>query len=190
MSVADIRQSPGATAAAPPPESVPVVHVVQGQLLRGADVVHASGRFTTPALDADALVWPRSVPGPAFDVPVAEIVDLLVATGARLRADPDGVLAEALDRLVPISTLPRAVLENAYAALWRSFERERVQAQVDLELGGADVLDGWREVVLPGGRVAGCGPSRRGSCTSWPGTPRASPPPRWCAARSPRVSTC
>ncbi|GAA2409587.1 acyl-CoA reductase [Actinomadura vinacea] len=139
------------TAGAP----VPVLHVVQGAVDRGSDLRHgrAGAGFTTPALDLDRLVWPRSEPGPAFEVPVREIVDLLVATGERLRDDAGGVLAEALEHMVEVNPLPREVLERAYARLWRSFQRPQIQAQIDNELGGADVLDGWREVALPDGRV-------------------------------------
>lgn len=45
-------------------------------------------------------------------------------------------------------------MERAYAVLWRSFQRPGLYAQIDHELGGADVLDGWREVRLPDDRIA------------------------------------
>jgi hypothetical protein len=140
------------TAAAP----VAVVHVIRGEVDEGPHVGHGrpGAAFTAPALDLDRLVWPRTEPGPAFQTPTAEIVDLLVATGDALRADRDGLLAEALDRMTTVSPLPAEVLERAYAVLWRSFRRPALQAQIDHELGGADVLDGWREVRLPEGRVA------------------------------------
>ncbi|MFK0288083.1 acyl-CoA reductase [Streptomyces sp. NPDC090499] len=144
---------------APEPETdapAAVVHVVRGEVDHGPHNAHGrpGAAFTAPALDLDRLVWPRTEPGPAFHVPTAEIVDLLVATGEALKADRDGLLAEALDRMVRVSPLPGEVLERAYAALWRSFGRPGLYAQIDHELGGADVLDGWREVRLPGGRVA------------------------------------
>ncbi|WP_328688831.1 long-chain-fatty-acyl-CoA reductase [Streptomyces phaeochromogenes] len=133
-----------------------VVHVVRGEVDQAPPVGHGRGdsAFTAPALDLDRLVWPRTEPGPAFDVPSAEIVDLLVETGEALKADREGLLAEALDRMVRISPLPAEVLERAYAVLWRSFQRTNLHAQIDHELGGADVLDGWREVRLPEGRIA------------------------------------
>ena len=78
--------------------AVRVPHVVKGERLTGADCEYgrAGARFATPALDLNALVWPRNVPGPAFDVPVAEIIDLLVQVGDWLRSDPEGLLEEAL----------------------------------------------------------------------------------------------
>jgi hypothetical protein len=98
-------------------------------------------------------VWSRREPGPAFDVPLAEIMDVLVQTGERLTRDPDGLLAQALEASARTSPLPRDVLERSYASLGRVFNRRSMQFQVDAELGGADVLDGWREVKdAPSGR--------------------------------------
>src|SRR5260221_165382 len=79
--------------------AVPVCHVIKGATLVGAGVEYgpAHARFATPGLDLDALVWPRNEPGPAFHVPVAEIMDVLVATGRWLTDDPHGLLAEALE---------------------------------------------------------------------------------------------
>ena len=113
----------------------------------------ARSRFATPALDLDELVWPRREPGPAFDVPLAEIIDVLVATGDRLTRDPDGLLAEALEHSARTSPLPREVLERSFAASAASSTAASMEFQVQQELGGADVLDGWREVTArPSGR--------------------------------------
>lgn len=136
-------------------KSVPVCHVIKGETVFGTALEYgpARARFATPALDLDALVWPRREPGPAFDVPLAEIMDVLVATGDRLTRDPDGLLAEALEYSVLTSPLPRGVLERSYASLGRIFNRTSMEFQVKQELGGADVLDGWREVNdAPSGR--------------------------------------
>jgi hypothetical protein len=133
-----------------------VTHFMQGAAVHGADLMYGRGgtAFSTPALDLDRLVWSRAEPGPAFDLPISEIMDLLVETGEQLKSDSQGLLAAALERMVLVSPLPREVLENAYSTLWRTFRRPGLQAQIDNELGGPDVLDGWREVSLPEGRVA------------------------------------
>jgi hypothetical protein len=95
-------------------------------------------------------------PGPAFDVPLAEIIDVPVATGDWIRRDPQGLMAEALECMARSSALPRSVLERSYASLHRIFDRASMEFQVRNELGGPDVLDGWREVVTPRGRRVQC----------------------------------
>lgn len=134
---------------------VPVCHVIKGETVTGSDLEFgpAHARFATPKLDLNALVWPRQEPGPAFDVPLSEIMDLLVDTGRWLTADPKGLVAEALEFSVRTSPLPRDVLERSYATLGRIFDRHSMEFQVREELGGPDVLDGWREVKgAPSGR--------------------------------------
>lgn len=134
----------------PPP--LPVPHIVKGESVHGVEQNY--GRFATPRLDLDAMVWPRSEQAPARDVPVAEIIDVLVALGERLTKDPDGSLAEALERSIKTNPLPRDVLERAYASLGRVFDRRLMEFQVEQELGGIDVIDGWREVQTTSGRIA------------------------------------
>ncbi|MGD9980143.1 MAG: acyl-CoA reductase [Hyphomonadaceae bacterium] len=138
------------TQANPPP--LPVPHVIKGETVFGADQNY--GRFATPTLDLDAMVWPRSEPAPARDVPVAEIMDVLVELGDRLTRDPDSSLTEALERSVKTNPLPRDVLERSYASLGRIFNRKMMEFQVEEELGGADVIDGWRDVKTTSGRPA------------------------------------
>jgi hypothetical protein len=130
---------------------VPVCHVVKGEVVFGRSQDY--GRFATPALDLDELVWSRRKPGPAFETPLAEIMDVLVALGERLTRDPEGRLEQALEFSVRTSPLPRSVLERSYAGLGRIFNRASMEFQVKEELGGADVLDGWRDVAgSPSGR--------------------------------------
>jgi hypothetical protein len=139
-----------------PPGPLPVPHFVRGQTLTGATQEYgpANARFATPTLDLDALIWPRMQPGPAFDVPVAEIMDLLVATGDRLTRDPDGLLAQACEQMKRASPLDPGILERDYAKLGLLFNRYGMQTQIDNELGGPAVLDGWKEVVSGSGRAA------------------------------------
>jgi hypothetical protein len=134
--------------------SVPVCHVVKGQTIQGAasEYKSAAFQFTTPAIDINSLTWPRSEPGPAFALPLAEIMDVLVETGAALTADRHGFLAEALEHAVIASPLPREVLKRSFASLGLLFNRASLEFQILNELGGADVLDGWREVEAPSGR--------------------------------------
>ena len=119
-----------------------VPHFVKGTVVESAEVDHGSG-FVTPRLDLDALVWARSEPGPAFDVPVAEVIEVLAATGERLRNDPAGLLAAALQANTRTNPLDSGVLERAYQSIWRSFHPDTLQAYIDGDLGGPEVLDGW-----------------------------------------------
>ncbi len=111
-------------------------------------------RFTTPALDLDALVWRRDEPPPAADVPVDEIIDLLVAAGEWLTRDPLGRLSEAAELSAATSPHPRDLVERAYVTLGAMFNRPSMEFMLEQELGGKDVVDGWREVERPSGRPA------------------------------------
>jgi hypothetical protein len=133
-------------------DPVSIFHVVKGETISGTEADF--GRFRAPKLDLDALVWSRQAPPPAADVPVSEIMDVLEQVGDRLTRDPDGVLAEALERNAKTNPLPRVLLERAYAGLGRNFDRARMTWMLEQELGGADVVDGWREVKTLSGRPA------------------------------------
>jgi hypothetical protein len=133
--------------------TVAVPHVVRGRVLEpyGDDVVEYDG-FVTPSLDLDELVWPRSEPGPAFDLPVDDIIEFLVLVGARLDLDTNEHLKHALEVSLPFSGLGPRVLAQAYRGLPAVFERASLEFQVDQEVGRA-ALDGWAEVRDPNGRV-------------------------------------
>jgi hypothetical protein len=133
--------------------NVAVPHVVRGRVLEpcGDDAIDYGG-FVTPPLDLDALVWSRTEPGPAFDVPVDDIIDFLVAVGARLDLDTNEHLKHALECSLPFSGLGPRVLAQAYRGLPAVFEKSSLVFQVEQEVG-RDVLDGWAEVRDPNGRV-------------------------------------
>ena len=136
--------------------TIPIQHVIKGATVLGGELEFGppGNRFTTPALNLNDLVWPRQTPGPAFDVPLTEIMDILVGVGQWIRSDPDGLMAEALNHSARMSTLPRDVLARSYAHLPQIFDRRSMEFQVETELGGADALDGWRVIKnAPSGRT-------------------------------------
>src|SRR5207247_2436795 len=113
-----------------PPVQVP--HVVKGERLTGTDHVYGreGARFATPALDLNSLVWPRNEPGPAFDVPVAEIMDVLVQVGDWLARDPKGLVEQALVSARRTSPLPDEVVDRSYQHLPKVFQRESMEFQI------------------------------------------------------------
>ncbi|MEO7914705.1 MAG: acyl-CoA reductase [Novosphingobium sp.] len=133
-----------------------VPHFVKGDLveLAAGEAGEDHGRFVTPALNLNDLVWPRDVPPPAASVPLAEILDILEALGNWLDRDPTGAVERAFLASAGTNPLERGVLERSFGSLGRCFNRASLEFQVNQELGGSDVLDGWREVTTPTGRKA------------------------------------
>lgn len=141
------------------PMSIPVQrirHVVKGVVIEGDGPEYGRdpNRFVTPPLDVGALVWPRPAPSPAADVPVDEIIDILVETGEVLKRDRSGALAEAMERSVEAGFYPRDLVERSFAHLGHMFSRPAMEFMIAQEIGGKDLLDGWREVRTPSGRPA------------------------------------
>lgn len=133
-----------------------VDHFVKGKAVEGDALSYGSGAgaFTTPALDLDALVWNRREPLPAMDVPLAEIIDLLVALGEAIRADRSGLLAAACARMVRSGSMDAGVMERSYEDLPHIFRREWIEATVRGHIGNPALLDGWVDVPTTHGKGA------------------------------------
>lgn len=131
-----------------------VPHVIRGQVRVPSDAIAVThyAEFSTPALELDELIWPRQQPGPAFDMPLAEIIEFLGRVGQRLELDDNPHLQHALAESVACSSLGSRILEKSYRMLPRIFDPDGLWFQVDHELG-RDVLDGWRPVPDRNGRV-------------------------------------
>lgn len=126
-------------------------HFVQGVLVEGDAIRHRSrdlgADFTTPAIDLDALVLPRSRLPPLLDVTLAEIVDYLVETGERLRLDRNPHLQECLELIAATNPLPRRVVENLYRQAPYFLTRPLLESIVDANFANRAALDGWVERV-------------------------------------------
>jgi len=133
-----------------------VCHVVKGRTVQGDTQSYGSGigAFTTPAIDLNALVWPRREPVPALDVPVAEVVDLLVALGEAVREDRAGYLEEACQLMELTSPLDPGVTRRSYEDLHHLFARERIEAVLRGSIGDPALLDGWVDVPTTHGKAA------------------------------------
>lgn len=134
-----------------------VPHVIKGETQLEAKIEHRS-RATgdvvlTPALDLDSLIWTRAQPGPAFDTPIAEIVDFLAEVGKALDFDKNPYLQEAAELNLKFGTLGRRILENCYRDIATFFRREGVEAEAEQSLGGIDLLDGWQMRSVQGREV-------------------------------------
>ncbi len=136
-------------------ERIRVPHFVQGRLVWGEETEYLSRDFgvpfVTPQIRFNELVHPRSEMGPAFDVPVAEIIDFLVATGEQLTLETNEYLQESLEMTVKVSALPRRVIENTFARGGARITREALEYKIERTFGGPEVLDGWVEHTDPNG---------------------------------------
>jgi hypothetical protein len=129
-----------------------VPHVVRGRTVLPTTPEDGTSHkgFYTPRLDLDELVWMRDEPGPAFDLPVADVIDFLVELGTRLHPDDNEHMALALERTLEVNPLGPRILGAAYRSLGGVFDRQYLEFQVEQEVGRA-ALDGWAEVTDPHG---------------------------------------
>jgi hypothetical protein len=136
-------------------EGIPVPFFVAGELVEDMCVLHRSRdlgvSFVTPALDMARLGRSRGERPPAADLPVREIIDFLVETGKRLTPD-NPYLRQALDFAGEINNIPMPLLTRSYAQLGEAFDREFLEITVAADVG-YEVLDGWKPVKGPNGRI-------------------------------------
>jgi hypothetical protein len=149
--IVDVNQKPGGAEAA-----VAAPFFVCGRLVEGDEARHKSRDlgvdFATPRIDLDALVTPRTEPGPLFDVKLDEILDFLAESGEAIRRDKSGHLQEAVDRISVTNVLPRAVIEGNVRMAADLLNKEKLLEYAQVNLGDARVLDDWLERVDSNGR--------------------------------------
>lgn len=120
---------------------------VRGELVDATDVTHVSrdlgASFSTPALDLDQVIAPRSELPPLLDVKLSEIIDFLVETGEALTLDSNPHMQECLDLLASTNPLPRRVVENLYHAAPELLRRESLESMIEANFADPAVLDGW-----------------------------------------------
>ena len=128
--------------------------------------------FVTPKIEFDDLIPSRAEPGPAFDVPTAEVIDFLVEVASRLELEKNEYLQESLEMTVKVSALPRRIIENTFRRPGQFLTRQALEYRLERVFGGADVLDGWVERTDYDGRVSRIRAFRRDWFTYWRGTRR------------------
>jgi hypothetical protein len=144
------------TSDAPTSTRIRVPHFVRGQVVWGDDNEYLSRDFgvpfVTPRLQFDELIIPRTELGPAFDVPVADIIDYLVEIAAHLTLEKNAYLQESLEMTLQVSALPRRIIENTFRRPGQFLTREALTYRLERTFGGPEVLDGWVEHLDPHGR--------------------------------------
>lgn len=143
---------------APSKSKIRVPHFIRGKLVWGEATEYLSRDFgvpfVTPALELNRLFVPRTEPGPAFDVPVTDIIDFLVETAKHLTLETNEYLQESLEMTLQVSALPRRIIENTFARPGQFLTREALEYRLDRTFGDRNLLDGWVERTDPNGRVS------------------------------------
>lgn len=120
---------------------------MRGKVIEGSDATHRSRdlgiEFTTPRIDMDLAVHPRTEVPPLLNVPLAEIIDFLVETGQRIRDPKNIVFQECIDRMCRTHILPREVVANQamYASMY--LDKRKLMAEVEQNFPDPKALDGW-----------------------------------------------
>ncbi len=147
-----------ATAPAPARTKIQVPHFVRGKLVWGEDNEYLSRDFgvpfVTPKIEYNELFVPRTEPGPAFDVPISEIIDFLVETAGQLSLEKNPYLQESLEMTLQVSALPRRIIENTFRRPGQFLTKKALEYRLERTFGSIDVLDGWVENTDPNGSVS------------------------------------
>jgi len=126
-------------------ESAPFV--INGKLVEGSDVIHRSRDlgvdFATPALDLNALVTPRTEPGPLFDVKLDEIIDFLAETGARLSPETNPHIATCVERMALTNVLPERVIRNQFHLAGEMISKAALRDIAEQNFPDPQMLDEW-----------------------------------------------
>jgi hypothetical protein len=129
-----------------------VVHIARGRVVTGADDLHQTRdldiTFTTPKLDIPATVWARPEPGPAFGLPVKEIIDFLLELAEHMTLD-NPIMKEACEKTAIINYLPAGAVEAAYKRIGDFFDKDLIEFEVEQSLRGPQT---WETVTQPGSR--------------------------------------
>jgi hypothetical protein len=119
----------------------------RGELMDGNDTVHRSRdlgvNFTTPKIDLNRIVHPRTEVPPLLNVPLAEIIDFLVETGQRITDLNNPFVRGCIDRMCATHVLPRGVLENQVKGAAAYLDKRLLNAVVERNFANPKALDGW-----------------------------------------------
>ena len=120
---------------------------VGGKLIEGSDQIHRSRDlgvdFTTPKIDLNSLVPPRTELPPLLNVPLAEIIDFLVEAGQKLADDNNPYIGPCIDRLAKVSLQPRKSIEFQLKHGAASLNKKSLWELVEQNFPNPKALDEW-----------------------------------------------
>jgi hypothetical protein len=138
--VSELTQQPSAQIDAAP-------FFIRGKVVEGSDTVHRSRDlgvdFTTPKLDLNSLIHPRTELPPLLEVPLAEIIDFLCEAGQKL-ADPNNPhVGPCIDRMAKVSLQPRKAVEFMVRNSAEYLDRKSLWELVEQNFPNPKALDEW-----------------------------------------------
>jgi hypothetical protein len=120
---------------------------IQGKVVEGTEARHRSRdldvEFVTPGLDLDAIVAPRTQPGPLFDVPLAEIIDFLAETGQRMDLARNPFLQECAERITMTNVMTPQLFDANLKFAAHFLDKRILEEHVEQNFADPRVLDDW-----------------------------------------------
>jgi len=120
---------------------------IGGKWIEGSDQTHRSRDlgvdFTTPKIDLNSLVPPRTELPPLLNVPLAEIIDFLVEAGQKLADDGNPYIGPCIDRLAKVSLQPRKSIEFQLKHGAASLNKKSLWEMVEQNFPNPKALDEW-----------------------------------------------
>ncbi len=139
------KPTDGAVGESATPDSAPFF--IRGKVVEGSGQTHFSRdlgvEFTTPEIELDALVHPRTELPPLLDTPTSEIIDFLYEAGQKL-ADPNNEHVQAtLDRMAKVSLQPRKAIGYQMQSSIEYLDRKSLWELVEQNFPDPKALDEW-----------------------------------------------
>ena len=120
---------------------------VSGQVVEGADATHRSRdlgvTFTTPKIDLDRVVLPRTEVPPLLNVPLDDIIAFLGETGKRIADPRNEHMRACFERMATTHVLPGGLLDNMISATARELDERVLRVEVEQSFADPKALDEW-----------------------------------------------
>lgn len=128
-------------------KSVSAPFFLRGALVEGTDTLHRSRDlgvdFTTPRIDLDRVVHPRTEVPPLLNVKLSEIIDFLVETRQRIVDPNNPYIQTCLDMMSETHVLPRGILEGQIKGAAAYLDKALLTEVVAQNFPDPKALDEW-----------------------------------------------